>query len=395
MVYEIQKSFLLANDCIVSNLQRDGIQFQSVDISVFYTQISSQKRVKFQSIGEKYFKIILAENEFLEQDKKEISQKVFLKEQKNALTPVLKKKSLEFKFCSLKSYIELYENPKLCVLKIFFETLKDAENFSIPRDFKVLKEINLDSKILSLYGYNLHTFDIEKCFKIIEKNQNFTLEFPDAIGAFDGFRIFLFYLFRKLKFYWNLCLENKQKDDLYEFYLYTQKIFIILSSFDEVFDKNLSELLALKFKNLAEKSSLILESKDQEDSLLLALSSKELNDLFNDFDIFIKESSFYQGLQKDVFFKQLVAFEFRKKLILFKKFLIKDFEYEEFAFKFMQISVFLEYFKSLFNLKSLNKLSDKYFLNSQKKSFSKIMKKRKKVLKWIDISSKNLRIYKG
>lgn len=394
MVYEIQKSFLLANDLIVSNLGQDGVKFKSVDISTFYTKISPQKSIKFQNIGEKYFKFILTGNEFLEQNEEEISQKIFLKEQKKALVPALKKKRFEFKFCSLKTYIELYEKPKLCILKVFFQTLEEARNFVIPKDFKVLKELKLDSKNLSLYGYDLG-FDIEKCFKIIEKNQNFTLEFPDAISSFDGFRIFLFYLFRKLRFYWNLTLQNKKKDDLYEFYVYAQKIFIILSSFDEVFDKNLSELLASKFKDVVEKTALLLEQKNDEETLLLTLSSKEFNDLFNDFEVFIKESSFYQGLQKDIFFKQLVALEFRKKLILFKKFLVKDFEYENFSFKFMQLSVFLEYFKTLFNLKSLDKLNDKYFLNSSKKAFSKIMKKRKKLLKYIDNSSKNLKIYKG
>ncbi len=395
MVYEIEKSFVLADDCIISKLQEDGVEFQSVDISTFYTQITPQKNVKFQSVGDKYFKIVLAENEFLDKNQEEISQKFFLKKAKKTITPILKKKKLEFKFCSLKSFIELYENPKLCVLKICFETLEEAKNFTIPKDFKVLKEFRSDSKELSLYGYNLEPFNIEKCFKIIEKNQNFTLEFPDAIGVFDGFRIFLFYLFRKLRFYWKWVLQSKQKADLYEFYIYTQKIFIILSSFNEVFDKNLSELLALKFKDLAEKIHLLLQTQGEENALLLLLSSKELGDLFNDFDIFIKESSFYQGLQRDVFFKQVVAFELRKKLVLFKKFLIKDFECEKFSFKLTQICVFLEYFGTLFNLKSLNKLRDKYFSNTQKKSFSKIMKKKKKISKWINKSSKNLKIYKG
>ncbi len=395
MVYEIKKSFLLADDFIVSRLQKDGVEFQSVDISIFYTQISPQKSVSFQSIGEQTFKIVIAKNEVLEKNQTQIPLKDFLKARKKAIAPVLKKRRLEFKLCSLKSYIELYENPKLCVLKICFETLEDTEKFVIPEDFKILKELKLDSKILSLYGFNPEPFDMEKCFKIIEKNQNFTLEFPEAINAFDGLRIFLFYLFRRLKFYWNLVLQDKKHEDLFELYLYAEKIFVIISSFNEVFDKNLNEILALKFKTLAQNLYALLEQKEDQNALLLLLSSKELSDLFNDFDIFIKESSFYQGLQKDMFFKQLVALELRKKLVLFKKFLLKDFDFEQFSLKFRQICVFLEYFKTLFNLKSLNKLSTKYFLTSQEKSFSKTMKKRKKLLKLISKTSKSLRIYKG
>lgn len=397
MVYEIRRSFLLSNDLVVSNLHRDGVEFQSIDISTFYTQISPRRKVKFQALARRYFKFTLNKNEFLEQTQEEISEKTFLKEQKRALTPTLRKKRLEFKFCSLKSCIELYEEPKLCILRVFFETLEEAKNFVIPGDFRVLKELHTEpsSESLSLYGYDLGSFDIDKCLKIIDKNQNFTLEFPSFIGAFDGLRVFLFYLFKKLKFYWKLSLEHKQREHLYELFIYARKIFIVLSSFNGVFDRNLSEVLALKFEDLAHKITLFLECEDEEDSLLLALSSQELCDLFDDFDIFIKEDLFYRGPREDIFFKQLVAFQLRKKLVLFKKFLVKEFEYENFSFEFMQVSVFLEYFKTLFNLKSLNKLSDKYFLNSPEKAFSKIIEKKKKLLKWIDVSSKGLKIYRG
>lgn len=77
----------------------------------------------------------------------------------------------------------------------------------------------MDSKNIILYGFNNLEIDIEKCFKIIEKNQNFTLDFPSSILAFDGYRIFLFYLFRKLKLYWNLALENRQREVFCEFFL--------------------------------------------------------------------------------------------------------------------------------------------------------------------------------
>ncbi|HEF8722516.1 TPA: hypothetical protein SBH06_001871, partial [Campylobacter jejuni] len=141
--------------------------------------------------------------------------------------------------------------------------------------------------------------DIEKCFKIIEKNQNFSLDFPNYINAYDGFRIFLFYLFKKLKFYWTLSLERKDKQSLCEFLFYSRSLYIVLSSMNTILDKNLSNILALKFKDITKKTQDILASENSNQDLLLFLSDEKIQDLFNDFDFFIKENSFYEGDCKD------------------------------------------------------------------------------------------------
>ncbi|SPV24851.1 Uncharacterised protein [Campylobacter coli] len=69
-----------------------------------------------------------------------------------------------------------------------------ANLFTPPKEFRIQRELCgvLDSKNIILYGFNNLEIDIEKCFKIIEKNQNFTLDFPSSILAFDGYRIFYF-----------------------------------------------------------------------------------------------------------------------------------------------------------------------------------------------------------
>ncbi len=65
----------------------------------------------------------------------------------------------------------MYEEPKICILKIFFPTLDSSNEFKIPKDFKIQKELHhdLNSKHIVLYGFEYQNFDIEKYFKIIEK----------------------------------------------------------------------------------------------------------------------------------------------------------------------------------------------------------------------------------
>ncbi|HEF1558881.1 TPA: hypothetical protein R8T25_001778, partial [Campylobacter jejuni] len=102
----------------------------------------------------------------------------------------------------------------------------------------------------------------------------------------------LFYLFKKIKFYWTLSLERKDKQSLYEFLFYSRSLYIVLSSMNTILDKNLSNILALKFKDITKKTQDILASENSNQDLLLFLSDEKIQDLFNDFDFFIKENSF-------------------------------------------------------------------------------------------------------
>ncbi|EOH3375990.1 hypothetical protein ACL129_001793, partial [Campylobacter jejuni] len=104
-----------------------------------------------------------------------------------------------------------------------------------------------------------------------------------------------FYLFKKIKFYWTLSLERKDKQSLYEFLFYSRSLYIVLSSMNTILDKNLSNILALKFKDITKKTQDILASENSNQDLLLFLSDEKIQDLFNDFDFFIKENSFYEG----------------------------------------------------------------------------------------------------
>lgn len=70
MVYEIQKNFLLS-DCTLSNLKKDNIPFQNSEFETFYTQITSNHSVKFQSFCNEFYKITKFNNSILEQNQEE------------------------------------------------------------------------------------------------------------------------------------------------------------------------------------------------------------------------------------------------------------------------------------------------------------------------------------
>ncbi|EAB5307580.1 hypothetical protein DEG57_06870, partial [Campylobacter jejuni] len=139
----------------------------------------------------------------------------------------------------------------------------------------------------------------------------------------------------------------------------------------------------------------ILASENSNQDLLLFLSDEKIQDLFNDFDFFIKENSFYEGDCKDRFFKQLVALELRKKIILFRKNILKNFDLELFENSFFELAIFLEYFYRFLEIKNLNKLYEKYCKDRDKNIFSKIINNKNKFCKLLKKSSKNLKIYKG
>jgi len=397
LVYEVQRFFLLQDCEIISHLQKDGISLRQKTLRTFYTKISQKENIKFQNINNNFFKISIKNDDFLNRNKQKISEKIFLKEQKNALTDTLNEKIYSFQFCSLKTEILYYKKQELCILKIFFPSFASSESFFIPKEFKVIKELkqtrDFSHKTISLYGNVFKNFDSDKCFKIIEKNQNFTLNFPHNIKAFDGFRILLFYFFRQLKTYWKLALEHKKKEDLDKFYSLSEKIYFILKNSYQIFEKTLSFSLSCRFKELRQKTKQILKQNQNEELLLLFLSSENLKDLLSDFDIFIKEKYFYQGVYKDYFLKQIMALVLRKKLILFKKTLIK--ENLDFKDDFLELKILLECFYDIYGIPNLEKLYHKYFAYSYEKFSNKAQSKKIKLYQLLSRCAKNLKIYKG
>ncbi len=109
MVYEIQKNFLLSDCTLLENLKKDNIPFRNSKFETFYTQITSNHSVKFQSFCNEFYKITKFNNSILEQNQEEkISKKKFEKARKKIIGKSIKKERFEFKFCSLKSYIDIH-----------------------------------------------------------------------------------------------------------------------------------------------------------------------------------------------------------------------------------------------------------------------------------------------
>ncbi|MBM0636773.1 hypothetical protein LNU06_01145 [Campylobacter sp. VicNov18] len=386
MVCEIEKNFLLSDCTFLDNLENNCLK--NYELEIFYTKITLKHSIKFKSSSKQFYKITKLNDLILEREER-ISQKQYEKARKKIIGKSIKKKRFELKFPSLKAYIDIYKKPKICVLKVFFPDLNSAKQFKIPKEFKIQKEFhyNLDFKSILLYGFGYEDFNVQKYFNLIEKKQNFVLDFPAFIGAFDGFRIILFYLFEKLQFYWKLFLEKKDKKDLENLVFYMRSFYIFLSSMNTVLDQKLSDALALQFKAIIYK----IQSTINSENLLLFL--KKHQDLLDDLDFFIRENSFYKGHSKERFFKQLVALELRKKLIFLRKEVLNKNTLESFEQSFFASFIFLKYFHCFLKMKILNKLYKKYFSAADRNLLFKTRKKQ--LCKLLKKASKNLKIYKG
>ncbi len=111
MVHEIQKTFLLPDATLLEKLQKDGIVFEIYEIETFYTKITYFYDVKFQNLNGNFYKITRLNNPILEQNQEEkISKKDYEKARKKLIEKSIKKKRYEFKLCSFKSLIDVYED---------------------------------------------------------------------------------------------------------------------------------------------------------------------------------------------------------------------------------------------------------------------------------------------
>ncbi|MBS4235560.1 hypothetical protein [Campylobacter vulpis] len=346
---------------------------QSVSITTFYTKISPKETLKFQSIDEKYF---LLKNGLRE----EISKKEFKKAKEKALLEVLSKKSYEFLDGDRKFLFQIYKEKKLFILKILFKNEEDARQFKLDEKIRPLRELDekFNSKNLILYKYKNAFFDLHTCFNIIEKNQNFTLNFPQSLYANDGFRVLLFYLLYAFK------SQAKKENGRVKLHFCVLKICVFLRNAIELFDDKMAQKLLAGFEKLEEKLKQNVNTKKR-------FNIRLYKNLLNDFELFLREGEFYKSAKKDVFLKVFVAQKLRLKLILFKKFFIRNFSYDEFMFQCLELRIFLEHFADFFNDKNLEKLKAVF----DEDIFIKFIKKQMKILKLIEKTSKNLKIYKG
>ena len=380
MACEIQRFFLLSN---FSTSNAKALKIES-----FYTKISLEKSLKFENFAGEFYRIKSFKNQISKKEK--ISKKIYKKAQKKLIGQRLVKTRYELECHPFKAFVDIYKKPEICILKVIFPSFKLNDSFDYFKEFDIKKELfNINSKNLILYGFENEKINTQKCFKIIEKSPNLSLEFPNYIKAFDGFLVLFFYLFNKLKIYHKEFLEKNKQKNFYNFSLYAEKILIFLSIADKILDKNLSEILRLRFEKLVFISKEIL-NKDLNKQLAFLNNEKTIN-LLSDFEFFIRENCFYKSEEKDILFKILLAYELRKKII----FLRKKINYDIIAFEkiLFEVSIFLEYFHNFFEPKSLKKLYFKYICSKNK--MIKIIRNKDKFCNLLEKISKNLKIYKG
>lgn len=367
MFYPFQRNFLLQSfDLSLKQISK------GVCVTTFYTKISPKETLKFQSLDEKYF---LIKNDLRE----EISKKEFDKAKEKALMKVLSKKSYELPDEKKRAFLQIYKEDKLFVLKVFFKSEEEACRFKFDEKMQPLRELDerFNSKNLILYDYKKAFFDIRTCFNIIEKNQNFTLNFPQSLYANDGFRALLFYLLCHFK------TQLKKRSAMADLHFIILKIRVFLESATELFDVKMARKLLSGFESLEKKIKQNLTKK--------YFNIKPYRDLLSDFELFLREGEFFKSVEKESFLKAFVAHKLRLKLITFKKNSYKSFSYEEFMAQCLEIRIFLEHFAHFFDDKNLQKLA----LIFDENIFVKFMKKREKIFKLIKKVNKNLKIYKG
>ncbi|MEB2816309.1 hypothetical protein [Campylobacter upsaliensis] len=343
---------------------------KGVSITTFYTKISSKETLKFQSIDERYF---LLRNNLRE----EISKKDFEKAKKKAILGTLSKKSYEFLEGDRKCLFQIYKEERLFVLKVLFKSEEEARQFKPDEKIRLLRELDgkFNSKNLILYKYKNAFFDLRTCFNIIEKNQNFTLNFPQSLYANDGFRVLLFYLLYSFK------SQAKKGNNGVKLHFCILKICVFLKNTIELFDDKMAQKLLKGFEKLEEKLRQNLNKR---------FNIRPYRNLLSDFELFLREGEFYKSAKEEVFLKVFVARILRLKLIEFKRF-YENFSYEEFRLKCLEIRIFLEHFSFLFREKNLQKLQNLF----NEDIFIQFIKKREKILKLIQKTNKHLKIYKG
>lgn len=394
MVCEVQKRFLLENIDFLDGFLKENVSLER--ISVFYSQIDFFHEIKYKKNNKQYF--CIKYNKFQDLTDKQsykTNKKHFKKSSKKPLGDIIIKNKYSFFVENLQYFVyEFKASLKgLYILKIIFPTLEDALKFSLPSFVGNAKDIsenkNFYTKYLALYGNELKTYDINQCFKILEKHPELELSYPLAMKSIVAFRILLFSMFRQFRFYQYEFLKYKNQENLDKIYKILYEINLFFDIFDNIFEKHIQDEICKYFKNLAQE----IQNKNLAQELflehcVLILSSKKLLDNFSDFELVLREESdFFQGILA-INLKMHISKVLRKELIFFKRDIYKHGNFEQ---DFDRISFLLKYFSNIFKEKSLIKLTLK--AKNKEKFLKCCLMKPKKYIRKINKITKILKIY--
>ncbi|MCV3482482.1 hypothetical protein [Campylobacter sp. CNRCH_2014_0184h] len=393
MICEVQRRFLIENDDFIKILKEEKLAYSKDKIRVFFTRINPFCDIKYKKINQDYYQFTFYKlHDILDKKTHKISKKEFKHQKsKNAITNIIKKTRISFELDNTQFFLYKFKNnlKNLVILKVIFSTVEEAKRFDLPHFFKNYKEItddeNFYSKNLALYGDLSKVFDSARCIKILDKQKDINLHFPNQIQSFSAGKILLFVLLKNLKNDRLNFLKNSSEKNLEQCFISLKQICFCLDVFDALFEKNIQNKLKQQFSFLINQINMKKYHEFELEKYIFILSDEKINDIFLDADFILKNDyEFYQG--KNQILKSLIAFKLRKELVFLKKKIVKsqtNLEEELEKIKFL-----LCYFATMFEEKSIKKLKNYFKYNHlDQNSYDE------NIIKQIAKSIKKLKIY--
>ncbi|MCV3381427.1 hypothetical protein L8V77_03405 [Campylobacter sp. IFREMER_LSEM_CL2127] len=393
MICEVQRRFLIENDDFIKILKEEKLAYSKDKIRVFFTRINPFCDIKYKKINQDYYQFTFYKlHDILDKKTHKISKKEFKHQKsKNAITNIIKKTRISFELDNTQFFLYKFKNnlKNLVILKVIFSTVEEAKRFDLPHFFKNYKEItddeNFYSKNLALYGDLSKVFDSARCIKILDKQKDINLHFPNQIQSFSAGKILLFVLLKNLKNDRLNFLKNSSEKNLEQCFISLKQICFCLDVFDALFEKNIQNKLKQQFSFLINQINMKKYHEFELEKYIFILSDEKINDIFLDADFILKNDyEFYQG--KNQILKSLIAFKLRKELVFLKKKIVKsqtNLEEELEKIKFL-----LCYFATMFEEKSIKKLKNYFkYKHLDQNSYDE------NIIKQIEKSIKKLKIY--
>ncbi|EAI3897618.1 hypothetical protein ACSKW8_000822 [Campylobacter lari] len=392
MICEVQRRFLIENDDFIKILKKEKLAYSKDKIRVFFTRINPFCDIKYKKINQDYYQFTFYKlHDILDKKIHKISKKEFKHQGKNAITDIVKKTRISFELDNTQFFLYKFKNnlKNLVILKVIFFTIEEAKRFVLPHFFKNYKEITYDenfySKNLALYGDFSKVFDSARCIKILDKQKDINLHFPNQIQSFNAGKILLFVLLKNLKNDRLNFLKNSSEKNLEQCFISLKQICFCFDVFDALFEKNIQNKLKQQFLFLINQINMKKYHEFELEKYIFILSDEKINDIFLDMDFILKNDyEFYQG--KNQILKSLIAFKLRKELVFLKKKIVKsqtNLEEELEKIKFL-----LCYFATMFEEKSIKKLKNYFkYKHLDQNSYDE------NIIKQIEKSIKKLKIY--
>ncbi len=355
-MYQIKKKYLL-NSTIDTLI--DDLKLQSQEITNFFTTIKVCKETKYSYIPPYYYKTIKSGTlGQLDKRRRKITKELFERMQKKAIGYKIKKSRFLLNDGKNEYFIDRYKDgfSDIYTLEVILNRESEVENFKIPDTFKhyVIKDISskesYQEKNLALLGkldkisYNFYSLlkDIELGRIIDLKNIIF-----DDTSTNDAVRIVLYKLLIELRISKDMIVQTEAKKGLKEFNKALNKSRIILSEYENIFDKSIRKKVISHLKTMK------IAIKTQKDLKFIQKELIQMDSLINEKEM--------QNFQKSI--KQKLLQE-RSKITLF-------FKTRKFSIVFRQYELML---KENCN-ESLEEIAKTSIKNTLNKKFTKLNEK--------------------